>query len=290
LPAELRVAAAEAFLVHAKTLDEALFELLAEQCDPSVDSVLRLRAARSLGAAELSPIQRRRVIALITQAAALELQSLVAPFEQGGSGQEGVELVAALSKSPGAESLPPARLRRIISHYPESVASAAEKLMERLNAGARDEALRLAELQSQMGDGDPERGKRVFFGKRASCFACHRVKDSGGNVGPNLSQLGAIRTERDFLESIVLPSASFARGYEPISVVTLSGKIHSGIIGRQSAEAIYLRGSDRSEVRILRSEIEEMHPARVSVMPKGLDRILRPEELGDLVAYLRSLK
>ena len=42
----------------------------------------------------------------------------------------------------------------------------------------------------------------------------------GGHVGPDLTNIGQARTERDLLESIVYPSASFVRSYEPIIVVT----------------------------------------------------------------------
>jgi hypothetical protein len=34
--------------------------------------------------------------------------------------------------------------------------------------------------------------------------ACHTVKGQGGQVGPDLSQVGALRTKRDLLEAVVL--------------------------------------------------------------------------------------
>ncbi len=54
------------------------------------------------------------------------------------------------------------------------------------------------------------RGKEVFFLKKAGCYACHRAAGKGGNVGPDLSQVGRFRTTRDLLESIVFPSSSNA--------------------------------------------------------------------------------
>ena len=38
--------------------------------------------------------------------------------------------------------------------------------------------------------------------------------------------------------AIVLPSASFARGYEPFNVVTDSGQVFSGIVAREAADAL----------------------------------------------------
>jgi hypothetical protein len=43
-------------------------------------------------------------------------------------------------------------------------------------------------------------------------------------------------------------------------------------------------------VRILRSDIEDMQPSKVSIMPAGLDQLLMPRELADLVAFLKACK
>jgi len=41
-------------------------------------------------------------------------------------------------------------------------------------------------------------------------------------------------------------------------------------------------------VRIARKDIEEIQPSRVSIMPAGLDQQLSPQELADLVAFLKA--
>ena len=38
------------------------------------------------------------------------------------------------------------------------------------------------------------------------------------------------------------------------------------------------------------SDIEEMQPGKVSVMPAGLDKQLTPQELADLVAFLQGVQ
>ena len=79
--------------------------------------------------------------------------------------------------------------------------------------------------------GDIQRGRDLFFGnKKAICATCHAVQGQGGKFGPDLTKIGAIRTPRDLLEAIVFPSASFARGYEPFTLVTDDGQVISGII------------------------------------------------------------
>jgi putative heme-binding domain-containing protein len=112
----------------------------------------------------------------------------------------------------------------------------------------------------------------------------------GGKIGPDLSKIGAIRTPRDLLESIVFPSASIVRGYETVTVITKSGRTHSGILGRETTAAVTLTATDRSESRISRSDIDEITPGRVSIMPQGLDTQLTRRELSDLIAFLAGLK
>jgi len=150
-------------------------------------------------------------------------------------------------------------------------------------------AARLDELKLTLEGGDAARGREVFQGK-AACSQCHRVEKRGNTVGPDLSQIGETRTRRELLEAVAFPSATFARGYEPVTLVTSAGLAMSGIIRRETADDVYLMTADRSEAPIRRDEIEEIEPSRVSIMPQGLDRTMTPDELRDLLAFLTSLK
>ncbi|MEO8428839.1 MAG: hypothetical protein ABI651_17200, partial [Verrucomicrobiota bacterium] len=83
---------------------------------------------------------------------------------------------------------------------------------------------------------------------------------------------------------------SFARGFEPYQATTGDGEVHSGIIGRETAEAIYLVSSASSEERILRSALKELQQGTISIMPEGLDVQLSRQELSDLIAFLQALR
>ena len=109
-------------------------------------------------------------------------------------------------------------------------------------------------------------------------------------MGPDLSKIASIRAGRDLLESVVYPSASFARGYEPVIVKTKDGDVQSGIIARETADAVYLYNAQRVETRIGRSDIADLRPSPVSIMPEGLDAQLGRKQLADLLAFLQSLK
>jgi hypothetical protein len=61
-------------------------------------------------------------------------------------------------------------------------------------------------------------------------------------------------------------------------------------VKRDTPEEIVLITKPDQEVRIPRSEIDEVRPGTVSVMPGGLDQQLSAQELADLVAFLRACK
>src|SRR5262249_41903340 len=147
-------------------------------------------------------------------AGALEMPHLVGAFEKSKDAVVGRQLLAALDKAPGLSSLSPDGVRRTFAAYPDAVRQAAEKLVARLEVDTEKMRARLLELAPALLGGDPKRGRDVFFGNKVACGACHTVKAEGGQIGPDLSTIGAIRTGRDLLESIVFPSASFVRGYE----------------------------------------------------------------------------
>jgi putative heme-binding domain-containing protein len=199
-------------------------------------------------------------------------------------------LVAALAQAPGLPSPAPAALRRTLHAYPDAVRQAAQPLFKRLEVPLAAQQARLAELAPVLKGGDPGRGQDVFFGAKASCAACHTARSQGGQVGPDLSKIGAIRTGRELLESIVFPGASIARGYEPYLVVLKNGRSHQGILKRETGQAIYLVTAERAEVRIPRTDIETLEPSRVSIMPQRLDGQLTRAELADLIAFLGSLR
>ena len=51
-----------------------------------------------------------------------------------------------------------------------------------------------------------------------------------------------------------------------------------------------LATSATEQVRIPRAQIETMAPGKVSIMPAGMDKVLTPRDLADLVAFLKACK
>ncbi|MBA4017908.1 MAG: hypothetical protein C0483_12090 [Pirellula sp.] len=287
----LRIAALKALGAKAGEPDANLFGLLHRRLTQASDPLDRLAAAGVLSMLPVSKADRVVLVAVVPSAGPLELPALLGVFEKPGSAEEGNRLMAALAKSPGLANVTVGQLQRIVAGYNDSaVATAAEPLIKRLNADAESQRARLTELAAQLDGGDIVRGKNLFTIKKTSCIACHTVQGQGAQIGPDLSKVGQIRSRMDILESILFPSASFVRGFESVTITTSAGLETTGILSRETPEAIYLKTTQREEVRVPRADIDEIAPSKLSIMPTGLDKVLTLAELRDVVAYLQSLK
>ena len=78
--------------------------------------------------------------------------------------------------------------------------------------------------------------------------------------------------------------------FEPYTVVTHAGRVHSGLMRHATTEAVTLLTTERTELRLPRDQIAEIQPSRVSIMPRGIDTQLSRQQLSDPIAYLASLK
>ncbi|MCI0746277.1 MAG: HEAT repeat domain-containing protein [Verrucomicrobia subdivision 3 bacterium] len=271
-------------------LDDELFDFLRRAVDSSRSPVQRTAAASVLGRARLSEEQLDKLIDTFPTVGPLELSRLIGAFENATDEALGLKLVAALKTSPGLKGLRADTLKPRLAKFPESVQREGEVLLRLLNVDLAQQKARLDELQSSLTGGDHRRGQLIFNGTRAACATCHAIGYLGGQLGPDLTRIGSVRTERDLLESLIYPSASFARAYEPMIVETRDGDEHSGIIKRETAETIQLITGPGAEQTVARSDVAAMRPGTLSVMPEGLEQQLTRQELADLVAFLKSLK
>jgi putative membrane-bound dehydrogenase-like protein len=289
-PVELRVESLAAAAPRIADLDGSQFDFLTKCLDKGRPPLLRLTAAHALGQATLNKGQLKTLIAAVGAAGPMEMPKLLAAYERSNHPDVGKALLATLAEAPGRQSLSAETLTRTFAGYPEEIRKASAELRDKLTPNAGKQAARLAELKPLLEKGDAEQGREIFFGKKAMCATCHTVQSQGGRIGPELSKIAATRSGADLLEAVVFPSASFARGFEPYRVTMRNGKVHDGIIGRETPEAIHLVTTDRSEIRLARSGIDTIEPGKVSIMPQGLDTQLTTQELTDLLAFLRSLK
>jgi putative membrane-bound dehydrogenase-like protein len=138
------------------------------------------------------------------------------------------------------------------------------------------------------GRGDPRRGEALF--KAQSCLACHTIADGQTPKGPHLVDIGKRSTADQLVESILKPSAKIAQGYETYQFETTGGRVLTGFIVGESANAVRIREGNGVQQELKRTEIEARTQQKQSAMPEGVVANLTPGQLADLLAYLRSLR
>jgi putative membrane-bound dehydrogenase-like protein len=266
------------------------FDFLSARLDREQPVAERALAADVLARAKLTSEQLVALAGAFKKISPTDADRLLEAFAQSSGEDVGLALLSALKASPVRSSLRAEMIRPRLTKYGPGVQREAESLYSLLNLDAAKQKAKLDELLAGFKDGDVRRGQAVFNGTKAACSSCHAIGYLGGTIGPDLTHIGKIRTERDLLESIVFPSASFVRSYEPVQITTKKGKVHNGLVRRETPDEVVLATSATEEVRIARQDIDEVQPGKVSIMPAGLDQQLTPQELADLVTFLKACK
>jgi putative heme-binding domain-containing protein len=289
-PDEVRIAALSALGARRPELDDAAFHYLLTQLGPRVDAPRKLAAAQVLSRARLSDTQLKELARdHLGNADALVLPNLLEAYRGSHDPAVGAGLVKALDAIESSlGTVGSQRVREAVGRFPADVQRAAAPLLARIEEGRRSRMDKLRRLEPAIqASGSRQRGREIFFGAKAGCSSCHTIGSEGGHVGPDLTSIGAIRAPHDILEAIVLPSESFVPGHEVYRVET-ARDVYSGVLKSRTEEAVLLITGPGDEVRVPRKEIVKMGHAPVSLMPEGFDEVLTPEEMADLLAFLRA--
>ncbi len=289
-PRDLRLNALAALSAGAIVPDPQMFDLLRAGLSPGNSVSERSAAANALTKCKFSEAQLITLAEMLKDTGPVELPKLLPAFARATNENVGLALVASLEKSKSLASLRAETVKPHLTNFPASVRQKADALLATLNTDAAQQKKHIDELLSDVKGGDIRRGQALFNSARTACSACHAIGYLGGNVGPDLTRIGQIRNERDLLEAIVYPSASFVRSYEPTIVATKGGDEYSGVLKKDSVEEVVLITGPNSEQRIARSDIFDMRPGTVSTMPGGLAEQLTREELSDLLAFLKATR
>lgn len=270
--------------------DVDLMDFLVLQLHSDRPVIVRSLAADILARGSFALNQLRRIIPVLPEVGPLELERVLTPFANCSDEDVGHQVVAAMRDSPVAAGLPGDVLAMRLASFSPSVLTELESLQY---ATSGDRAQQLAELETLLAslpDGDVRRGQEIFNSTRSACRSCHTMGYLGGKIGPDLTRIGRTRTKRDILESIVFPSLSFVRSYEPVMVVSTAGEVFNATVKSEGETSVVLTVGADQEVSIPRDEIDEMRPSNVSLMPAALDKQLTQQELADLVAFLEAAR
>ncbi|RRA97591.1 c-type cytochrome [Larkinella rosea] len=134
-----------------------------------------------------------------------------------------------------------------------------------------------------------EEGKKIYGA--ILCSRCHSVQGSGGDVGPDLTQLGTRFSNKDILDAIINPNKAVSDQYASTIYYLKNGQ---SVVGRQLSEdkvnyTISQNPFATDQTRKLpKKDVTSTKFSTESIMLPGLINSLNPEELKDLMAFLKA--
>ena len=116
---------------------------------------------------------------------------------------------------------------------------------------------------------------------------CH---SGSSRIGPDLTGVAGRFSRDDLFTAIISPSRDVAPAYRVNDIETQDGKRFSGMVVFEAAEGIIVQTGATTTIRIDAGNLVSRKPSTKSLMPAGLLKDLKPEDLADLYAYLKWLK
>jgi putative membrane-bound dehydrogenase-like protein len=176
--------------------------------------------------------------------------------------------------------------KQLLMNHPNTTISARSRKLFASDVDS-DRAKVVAEYQDVLSlDGDLVRGQAVF---KKICSACHRAGNVGQQVAPDLASVKN-KSDADLLLAILDPNREAQPNFNVYTVVTDQGRVYSGIIAAESAGSITLKRAEGKQDVILRSNIDQMISTGLSLMPAGLEKDLKRQDIADVIAFVKSIK
>jgi putative membrane-bound dehydrogenase-like protein len=195
-------------------------------------------------------------------------------------------LDALEAKSIAPSDIDAARRQRLIAHSNAAIRTRAAKLLE-VSANADRQKI-VAEFASKLKEsnitGEVTRGADVF---KKRCAACHKLKDIGTQVGPDLVSL-TDKSTAALLTAILDPNKAVEAKFLAYTAVNKQGQLFSGLIAAETGNSITLTAADGKQHTLLRADLDEFISSAKSFMPEGLEKDVSPSELADVIAFVQS--
>jgi len=283
------------------------------------DALLALAAVKDAGLADAtafalaSDLPKLRAAGMLVQKPEVAMKAIPTLLDDAkASVEEKQAAFAILGKAPESETADKTLDRWLQADAPNELAldiiEAAEArirkpkavlfapLKKSLEANEKrrlDSSDKLAAWSISLAGGDAEKGRNLFLTNSAVyCARCHKLEGQGGDVGPALDGIAGgpmAKDRRYLLESIALPSAQIAKGFESAVLTLVDGRVVSGVVKEDTKKQVKLVTAEGKELVIPADDIESRRTGP-SAMPDDLHKKLSRRELRDLVEFLVSLK
>jgi len=139
----------------------------------------------------------------------------------------------------------------------------------------------------QLSPGDAVKGRALI--ESSKCLDCHRIGETGSRLGPDLSEIGKLRSSDLLQRAIVTPDAEVLPEHRFVRVVTRDGTSVTGKLLNQDAFSIQLIDAREQLKSYLKSNLREHAILEKGLMP-SYEGKLTAQQIADIVSYLESLK
>ena len=178
-------------------------------------------------------------------------------------------------------------LRQVISDGIPPEMPPAWQMTEHERASLTAYVRSLGSLAPEKPRGDPARGAAVYQSK--GCVACHIVSGRGEALGPELTNIGAMRNGTYLRRALLRPSESLPEGFLFIAAVTPEGLEIRGVCVNEDAFSIQIKEAGGRFHSFRKSQLKQLHRlTKQTPMPSYAS--LAVSDLDDLVAYLAGLR
>jgi putative heme-binding domain-containing protein len=181
--------------------------------------------------------------------------------------------------------IPPTRRALLLGDRDPQLRQRAQAVLGGAAPGPRAEAVARYKPAIERA-GDADRGRSVF---ERECLACHTLGTLGHAVGPNLAGVRR-RTAEEIMISILDPNRETSPEFLEYAVALDDGRVLSGLIAAETPTSVTLRGREAVDQTILRRNVAEIASMGKSLMPEGLEKMITPQEMTDLITFLLKIQ
>jgi putative membrane-bound dehydrogenase-like protein len=175
------------------------------------------------------------------------------------------------------------RTTRLLKHADSAISARSKALLA--DAIPADRQQVLAEYQAVLTmPADPERGRAVFS---KQCASCHQIGSVGIRFAPDISD-SREKSPAQLLTDIIQPNRAIDANYFSYTAVTGEGVTHTGVLAAETSTSITLNQAEGKSITLRRAEIDELYSNGVSLMPDGVERLIPPQDMADLISFVKN--
>ena len=177
----------------------------------------------------------------------------------------------------------PIRRQRLLEHPVAEIRRKAKTIFAAASDESRAKVLARYQPALKM-KADVKRGAKLFT---KTCAVCHKLGKVGKEIGPDLLALKD-RSREALLEAILDPNKAVEARYLTYAALMKDGRVLAGMIESETANSLTLVDANGKKYKILRTDMEEFHNSRKSLMIEGLEREYSVRDLADLMGYVQT--